>query len=264
MYRCPSIYSKYLRWGGAPPPPSGGEFLFLSFRHHCKNAAALYRLACTRSDTTEAAPAAVQRVLGDDEEAEQRLTVYITRDDTVCRFVPYYWVKWQSGMCVLCMYYTGTGPGITSGVRVLCIRRAGLAVCVWVLFSSRALCVTGASSGPVGVVGSRCCAVALLPLTACPSCTVLGNAMSCAGALYDLLCLKVSLTPWSSTACSSPPSPSLRARRMSRHSRLPSRVRLGALGNPAACTPRLAEWSADILNRDRLRSVHRGVSGLQV
>ena len=42
---------------------------------------------------------------------------------------------------------------------------------------------------------------------------------------------------------------------MSRHSRLPSRVRLGALGNPAACTPRLAEWSADILNDSvRLRA----------
>ena len=33
------------------------------------------------------------------------------------------------------------------------------------------------------------------------------------------------------------------------------RVRLGALGNPAACTPRLAEWSADILNDSvRLRA----------
>ena len=39
LYRCPSIYSKYLQWGGAPPPPSGGEFLFLSFCNHCKNAA---------------------------------------------------------------------------------------------------------------------------------------------------------------------------------------------------------------------------------
>ena len=134
-------------------------------------------------------------------------------------------------VCIMYVLYR-TGTGITSGVRVLCIRRAGLAVCVWVLFSSRALCVTGASSGPVGVVGSRCCAVALLPLTACPSCTVLVAmpCMSCAGALYNLLCLKVSLTPWSFTACSSPSSPSLRARRMSRHSTSVSWVRRGRLG----------------------------------
>ena len=103
------------------------------------------------------------------------------------------------------------------------------------------------SDGPVGLVAGRC-AVALRLPAACPSCPELVDAMSCAGPLHALWHLKVSLTPWRSTACNSPSIPSLQARRISCHSRLPSRVRPGALCVPAVCTPRLAEWPSDILN----------------
>ena len=97
------------------------------------------------------------------------------------------------------------------------------------------------------VVGGRC-AIAALPPAACRSCSALGFAMVCAEPVRASWNLKVSFTPWSSTEYNPPSAPSLPARRISFHCCLPSRIRPGSLGVPAACTPRLAEPSSDILN----------------